>query len=179
MKACIYARTCRSDKSHKQMSLDNQVELCRQLAREHNLTVEHRHVFTDIDLDGALPPSCWAREDEPTRPALAALIVAVEDGEVSRVIVSRVERLSTSSEILNGLLGLCEHYDVNVVALPEQTVNSDDPAEQFAASLFLSRLQLDTETQREAKQQLKAKKREEIERLQQKITRLEAEISEL
>ncbi len=179
MKACIYARTCRSDKSHKRMALDNQVELCRRLAREHNLTVEHRHVFTDIDLDGALPPTCWAREDEPARPALAALVAAVENGEVSRIIVSRVERLATSSEVLNGLLGLCEHFDVNVVASPDQTVESDDPAEQFAASLFLSRLQFDTEAQREAKNQLRAKKREEIHRLQQKIARLEDEIAEL
>lgn len=179
MKACIYARTCRSDKSHKRVSLDKQVDLCRRLAREHNLTVGHRHVFTDFDLDGALPPSCWVRGEEPGRPALAALIAAVENREVSRIITSRVERLSTSSEVLTRLLDLCEYLDINVVASPDLTVKSDDPAEQYAASLFLSRLQFDTDAEREAKNQLKAKKREEIERLQFKITRLEAEIAEL
>ncbi len=178
MKACIYARSSRRDKSHRAVSIERQVEDARALAHKHGLTVAYEHVFTDVDCEGHEPPSCWAGDQTAGRAALAALVAAVEDGEVQRVIVRRMDRLGTDHGTLSALVSLFDAHDVNIVAEPEPDLD-ENPAEQFAISVLRMRIQYDTDSERDRNSKIRARKIEEIERLRDKINRLEAEVAEL
>jgi len=179
MKACIYARTSSSEKQHTTTKIEHQVAFCRELAKKHNLTVEPEHVFTDVEMKGDIPPTCWAFEDTETRPALSALIEAIEQQGVQRVLIRRLEKLATSSDILLQLLELFEFHDAYILADSEIAVDEADPNSVFAYSVLRPRVQFDTDEERERIEKLKARKREEIERLKTKIDRLEAEINDL
>ncbi len=180
MNACIYARTSRHDKGHHRFTIKRQEDDARALAAKHGLTVTYEHLFTDIDFGGDVPPSCWIYSDEQIgRPALASLIAAIENDQIKRVIVRKMERLGSTSEVLIGLLELFIQHDVYIVATPEAVSLDDDPSEAFAVSILRPRIQYDTDTERKRKTTLKKKKIEEISRLQSKIERLESEISEL
>ena len=180
MKACIYARTSRHDKGHHRFTIERQEEDARKLAAKHGLTVAYEHIFTDIDYNGDSMPSCWIYSDEQEgRPALSSLITAVEDDKIKRVIVRKMDRLGSASEVLMGLLELFTEHDVYIVATPESVSLAEDPTEAYAVSILRPRIQYDTDSEQERKAALKQKKVEEISRLKAKISRLEAEISEL
>ncbi len=181
MKAAIYIRTWRHDKGHHAFSLQRQEEQARELAGKHGLTIADEHVFSDIDHPGDAPPACWVFEDDErqTRPALAALINAIENGRVKRVIVRKMERLGTAADTLTGLGELFRQHGVQIVATPETVSFNDDPTEAFAVSILAPCIRYDTDEELERKQRQKTKKIEEIQRLQDKIARLEAEIAEL
>ncbi len=180
MRACIYARTCRKDKSHNRTSIDRQIEYSRELARKHNLLVESRHVFTDLDHEGSSPPTCWSGDDDDAcRPALSALIDTLVNGVVTRVIVHRIERLGTTSELLLSLGELFGEHSVRVIVPPDEITNNEDPGAKFALSLLRPFIQFDTEPDRDRKEKLRAKKIEEINRIKEKLSRLEEEVSQL
>lgn len=180
MNACIYARTSRFDKGHQRFTIKRQEEAARALASKHGLRVAYEHLFTDIDFTGDTPPSCWVYSDEQAgRPALAALINAVENDQVKHVIVRKMERLGSTSEILTGLLQLFTEYDVYIIATPESVSLDDDPSEAFAVSILGPRIKYDTDSELERKAILKKKKVERITRLKSQIARLEAEIADL
>jgi DNA invertase Pin-like site-specific DNA recombinase len=180
MKACIYARSSRQDKGHHGFSIARQEEDARDLSGKHGLTVSFEHVFTDMDHSGEMPPTRWITvEGQEGRPALSALITAVEEGKVKRVIVRKMDRLGTTSEVLMGLLELFTLHDVFIVATPETVSLEEDPTEAFAVSVLLPRIQYDTDEEIERKAKLKLKKLDEIKRLKTKIDRLEQDISEL
>jgi DNA invertase Pin-like site-specific DNA recombinase len=180
MKACIYARSSREDKSHDRTTIKNQIQYCLELARRHNLAVAEPDIYTDCDLSGDFPPLCWAKEDDPdVRPALSSLIETVDRRGVRRVIVHRIARLGTTSAVLIPLCELFADRSVNVVVSHEAVDEVDDPRELFAISLLKPRIQYDTEAERERKAKAKNKKIEEIARLHERIARLEAEIAEM
>ena len=180
MKACIYARTGRSDKGHRGFTIEKQKEHALQLAAKHGLTVEYGHIFTDSNYPGDTLPSCWTYSDEQEgRPALSSMIIAIEEFGIKRVIVRRMERLGSSSEVLTALLEFFSIHDVYIIATPESSSAEVDPVEAFAAGILHPRIQYDTDSERERRTALKQKKVEEISRLKAKISRLEAEIAEL
>ena len=181
MKAAIYIRTSKQDKAHRAYSLQKQEEHTRELATRHGLRVAYEHVFCDLDYAGDAPPGCWARfdEHEPTRPALSALIHAIEEDDIRYVIVRRMDRLGTTSEILTNLLHFFSQQQVQILATPESDAIADDPSESFAISILAPVLRYDTEEEQERKAKIRARKVEEIGRLKDKLARLEAEIKEL
>lgn len=180
MKAAIYIRTSRLDKGHQAYSLRQQETQARELAVKHGLTIAAEHVFSDLDHPGDAPPSCWVFEDDPrqTRPALAALIGVIEQGSVKRIIVRKMERLSSAADTLSGLCNLFTRCGVLIIAAPEPATLSDDPSEAFAISILRPCIRYDTDAERERKLRQKVKNIEEIQRLQDKIARLEHEIGE-
>ena len=134
----------------------------------------------DLDHDGSCPPSCWSGDnDDACRPALSALIDTLVNGVVTYVIVHRVERLGTTSELLLGLGELFREHDVRVIVPPDEITNNEDPGARFALSLLQPFIQFETAPDRERREKLKAKKVEEINRLKEKIARLEEEVSQL
>ena len=179
MNACIYARTCQQEKRHHTTSIPRQVEIGRELAAEHNLTIQPDHIFTDIEFPGHLHPTCWALENEEGRPALAALIHEIEAGHVKRIIVRRIEKLGTASEPLQLLLELLERHDAYIVAPPEVATETTDPSAIFALGILKSRVQFETELARDRVERTRQKKREEIKRLKTKLDRLESELAAL
>lgn len=181
MQAAIYIRTSRQDKAHQAHTVEKQERHTRELAFKHGLTVTFDHVFSDIDYKGDTPPGCWAPSDYNgiTRPALAALIHAIEEEQVRFVIVRKMDRLATASDVLTNLLNCFRYHDVSIVATPETGSLNNDPTESFAISILSPCIRYDTDEERERKARLRTRKREEIERMKDKIARLEAEIAEL
>lgn len=179
MHAAIYARTSSEEKRHHTTSIENQVAYCRELAAEHRLFVDEGYIFTDVEVRGSVHPSCWAANDDETRPALSSLVEAIENGEVSHVIVRRIQKLATSYDLLTALLRLFQEYHVTVLARPQALDDKEDPGAAFAVSILQPSIQTDSEADREKRIQLKADKLAEIERLKKKIERLEAEVAEL
>jgi DNA invertase Pin-like site-specific DNA recombinase len=181
MQAAIYIRTCKQDKAHQAYNLAKQEQHTRELATRHGLRVAFEHVFCDLDYTGDAPPDCWARFDYDgiTRPALTALIHAIEEGSIRYLIVRRMDRLGTTSEILTNLFHFFSQYGVQILTASEPGNTAHDPTEAFAVSILRSIICYDTEEERERKQKLRSRKIEEIERLRDKIRRLEAEIKEL
>lgn len=178
MRSCIYVRAYRREKSHNRTGIERQVRHCRELGRQHNLIIEGRHIFRDMDHDGAWPPSCWALdEDGAVRPALSAMIDAIEGGKISSVVVFRADRLATSSELLQGLDEVFEQYDIKVIVSSEALDERDDPADRFAVSMLRSRFVYDMTAEKEKDERLRARKLDELERLRAKVLRLEAEIA--
>jgi DNA invertase Pin-like site-specific DNA recombinase len=167
------------EKGPHSTAVERQIETARDLAHRHNLTVAWEHVFTDIEVGGTVWPECWAQEGQPSRPALSALIGAIERGEISHVIVHRVEKLGTAFDVLNALATLFRERGVRVVCRPELLTEQEDASGHFAISILRPCLQVDTDADRERRAKLKTRKIEEIQRLQAKIHRLEAELAEL
>ncbi len=181
MKAAIYIRTCKQDKAHHAYNLQKQEQHTRELARRHGLRVAFEHVFCDLDYPGDAPPGCWTQYDDQglTRPALSALIHAIEEDDVRYVIVRRMDRLATASETLTNLLHFFVQQHVQILATPESGTTANDLSESFAISILAPVIRYDTEEEQERKAKLRTRKIEEIERLKDKIIRLEAEIKEL
>jgi DNA invertase Pin-like site-specific DNA recombinase len=179
MKACIYARTCREERQHQTTSLPNQIAFCRSLAAEHNLGVEEEHIFTDAEKRGDLPPTCWAPEGADSRPALSALVSALENGEVTHVIVRRLEKLGTGSEVLGLLLDLLTRCDARVVTAPEALAPDQDERARFALSILRPRVQAESAYDIERRARRRQAKAEEAQRMRARLARLEAEIAEL
>jgi hypothetical protein len=90
-----------------------------------------------------------------------------------------MEALGTSSDVLLALLELLERCDATIVATRELLSDEGDASGAFAVSLLKPRIQFDTDEEREKKAKLKARKLEEIARLQARIANLEAEVAEL
>ena len=179
MRACIYARTSTKENRHNVTSIKAQIEYCHELAKRHNLTIEKQHIFTDIEMGGGAVPTCWAKDDEEARPALSEAISAIEDGEVSKIIIRSLETLGTTSEILSSLLNFLSYHDASIIVSREQLEKNQEPRAVFALSILAPRLQVETESEREERSKLRAKKVAEIGKLQSKITRLEAEVADL
>ncbi len=181
MKAAIYIRTSKQDKAHQAYKLHKQEQHTRELALRHGLRVAFEHVFCDIDYPGEMLPACWSHYDESglTRPALSALIHAIEEDHIRYVIVRKMDRLGTASEVLTHLLHFFAQQQVQILATPDPVNAAEDPTESFAISILAPVIRYDTEEEQERKAKIRARKIEEIERLKDKITRLEAELKEL
>ncbi|MCE9613022.1 MAG: recombinase family protein [Lentisphaerae bacterium] len=179
MKACIYARTSRLEKRHTTTKIEHQVAFCLDLSRRFNLTVEPEHVFTDVEMPGDLPPTCWAPENEPSRPALSALIAAIEERQVSRILVRRLEKLGTTSLVLDGLRDLLASCGARIMVSRELAEDPSDPTARYAMSTLQPYIEFDLVEDQDRRARLRAKKLEELERLRAKVARLEGEIAEL
>lgn len=181
MKACIYTRTSRAEKGVHTTSIPNQVEFCTELARRHNLAVRHDHIFSDAEIVGTAMPTCWASDDdEVVRPGLSALVEAIEGGGIDRVLVRRPEKLGTSYDVLHALRTFFESHGVRVIIPPRDGSPSDaDPRATFAVQTLGPVIQFETALDEERRAKLRARKLEELERLRDRVARLEAEIAGL
>jgi DNA invertase Pin-like site-specific DNA recombinase len=177
--SCIYVRTWNDDPAHQHLSYERQLRDARRLAEKHSLQVPDHHLFSDIDYPGHLPPTCWAGEADECRPALSALIEAIEAGAIDRIIVGRMERLATDAVVLQQLHDLLRQRGVHLISEPHPLAAEEDPAEAFAAELLADCIQYDTDAEREQKAKLRARKIDEIDRLKARVDRLEAEVAEL
>lgn len=142
MHACIYARTCRREKQHHTTNLANQLAFCLDLAHRHNLVVSPEYIFTDAEMGGDLPPTCWAEEGQSSRPALSAMVEAIESGRIRRIFVRHMEKLGTTSAVLAGLKRLFETHQVRILITPEEAERTENPSGCFALSMLRSCVQV-------------------------------------
>lgn len=181
MGTAIYARTCTAEKLHHTTAIKNQIAYCRDVAAAHNLHVTDALIFTDVEEPGDTWPHCWEwSHTEQTRPALSALIEAIEAGGVDSLLVHRLDVLGTSSQILGALTNLLIQKDIPIILNPEQIIPpDDDPAEKFALAMMRRCVQVDSLEERRRIAERRTQKLREIDRLQAKIHRLEQEIANL
>ena len=179
MKACIYARTSYEERGDNTTRIERQISECRALAIEHGLQVPDELVFTDVQMGGELAPTLWVSGDDEGRPALSAVLDAILSASIERIVVYRLEKLATSSQVLSDLRDFFLEHDVHVIVARDKVEKSDDPRAGFAAKILRPVIQMDSDVEIERRKNLRLKKAEEVERLRKRIHRLEQEIAEL
>ena len=92
---------------------DQAISLDAQEARIRAYAVAMDWTLSEVIRD----PGCSGKDLQ--RPGMTMLLAAVERGEVERIIVAKLDRLTRSSGNLDFLLGLLEKHDVSLVSIGE------------------------------------------------------------
>ena len=114
MKAAIYARYSSENQSEK--SIDDQVRVCKNYCKEHEISVNAEHIFIDEALSGSLL----------NRPGLQALDKAAENKEFEAVVVDDLSRLSRSNHQMLTLVLKFNYYQVKLVSVSDGIVTDDE-----------------------------------------------------
>ena len=138
--AAVYARTSREFKGVERVSIEQQIEDGTALAVSKKLVSDTQkqavREFRDPDRSGSLPPRQWLDGGRKHREALTALIDAVERGEVSAVVVRKLDRLARGTELTLRLLRLFQDHKVRLLATDEQLPGSDDDSGLFTLTVL-------------------------------------------
>src|SRR3989339_781267 len=105
MKVAIYARYSSENQSEK--SIDDQVRVCKNYAKEHDFTVEEQHIYVDEALSGSLI----------NRPGLQALEKSAEDKEFDAMIVDDLSRLSRSNHQMLTIVLKFNYYQIKIISV--------------------------------------------------------------
>ena len=122
MKAAIYARYSSENQSDK--SIDDQIRVCRNYAKLHNLTIDDADIFTDEARSGSLL----------TRPGLQALEKTIENKGVSTVLVDDLSRLSRSNHQMLTLVLQFHYHQVNIISISD-CIDTDDENSKLGIQL--------------------------------------------
>lgn len=114
MKAAIYARYSSENQSEK--SIEDQVRVCKNYAKENGLTIDEKHIYVDQALSGSLA----------NRPGLQALEEAGEHNEFKAVIVDDLSRLSRSNHQMLTLVLKFNYYQVKLISVSDGIVTDDE-----------------------------------------------------
>ena len=113
MKAAIYSRYSSENQSEK--SIDDQVRVCKNYAKDHGLVVEDNQIYVDEAKSGSLL----------NRPGLQALEKAVENKEIEAVLVDDLSRLSRSNHQMLTLVLKFNYFQVKIVSVADG-ISTDD-----------------------------------------------------
>ncbi len=105
--AALYCRISK-DSERKGLGVERQEKLCRSLARRLGWRVAAEHVFVDNDL------SAFSGK---RRPAFAAMVEAIKDGEVAALVAYHPDRITRSPIELEGLIDLLDAHRVEVATV--------------------------------------------------------------
>ena len=114
MKASIYARYSSENQSEK--SIDDQIRVCRNYCKEHDLTVNDEHIYVDEAISGSLI----------NRPGLQTLEKAAESKEFEAVVVDDLSRLSRSNHQMLTLVLKFNYYQVKLISVSDGIVSDDE-----------------------------------------------------
>ncbi|MEI6831739.1 MAG: recombinase family protein, partial [Candidatus Omnitrophota bacterium] len=114
MKAAIYARYSSENQSEK--SIDDQVRVCKNYCKEHEITVSDEHIYVDQALSGSLL----------NRPGLQALDKAAENKEFEAVVVDDLSRLSRSNHQMLTLVLKFNYYQVKLISVSDGIISDDE-----------------------------------------------------
>ena len=114
MRVAIYARYSSENQSEK--SIDDQVRVCKNYAKERNFTVEKQHIYIDEALSGSLI----------NRPGLQALEKAAEGKEIEGVIVDDLSRLSRSNHQMLTLVLKFNYLQVTIISVADGICTDDE-----------------------------------------------------
>ncbi|MBI1294291.1 hypothetical protein GC175_04955 [bacterium] len=135
MRTAIYLRVSTEEQGDK-YGLDVQDTMTRAMA-----TVKQWQVveppFVDDGLSGTL--------DVESRPALAALLAAAEDGKIDAVIVSALDRLGRKTSLVLALVERLAKHGVIIVSCKE-SLDTSTPSGQFVLTMFAALAQLERDT---------------------------------
>jgi len=114
MKVAIYARYSSENQSEK--SIDDQVRVCKNYAKEHDFTVEEQHIFVDEALWGSLI----------NRPGLQALEKSAEGKEFDAMIVDDLSRLSRSNHQMLTIVLKFNYYQIKIISVSDGITTEDE-----------------------------------------------------
>ena len=114
MKAAIYARYSSENQSEK--SIDDQVRMCKNYCKEHELIVCEEHIYVDEAISGSLI----------NRPGLQALEKAAENKEFEAVMVDDLSRLSRSNHQMLTLVLKFNYLQVKIISVADGICTDDE-----------------------------------------------------
>ncbi len=114
MKAAIYARYSSENQSEK--SIDDQIRVCRNYCKEHEITINDEHIYIDEAISGSLI----------NRPGLQALEKAAENKEFEAVMVDDLSRLSRSNHQMLTLVLKFNYYQVKLISVSDGIITDDE-----------------------------------------------------
>ncbi len=114
MKAAIYARYSSENQSEK--SIDDQVRVCKNYCKEHDLTVSDENIYVDEAKSGSLID----------RPGLQALDKAAENKEFEAVVVDDLSRLSRSNHQMLTLVLKFNYCQIKLISVSDGIITDDD-----------------------------------------------------
>ena len=110
MRAAIYARY--SSDLQSEASIDDQVRLCRERAKQDDLTVAG--VFTDYAISGG---------NMTNRPGVLSLMEAAKRGDFDVVLSEALDRISRDQEDIAAIYKRLDHAEIRIVTLSEGEIN--------------------------------------------------------
>ena len=114
MKAAVYARYSSENQSEK--SIDDQIRVCKNYCKEHEITVCDEHIYVDEAISGSLI----------NRPGLQALEKAAENKEFEAILVDDLSRLSRSNHQMLTLVLKFNYYQVKLISVSDGIVTDDE-----------------------------------------------------
>lgn len=75
-------------------------------------------------------------KDLEQRPALQALLLAIEDGDVTVVLIERLDRLARDLMVQETILGDLRKRGITVISVTEPDLCSDDPSRKLMRQIF-------------------------------------------
>ncbi len=114
MRAAIYARYSSENQSEK--SIDDQIRVCRNYCKEHEISIGDQHIYTDEAVSGSLI----------NRPGLQALEKAAENKEFEAVVVDDLSRLSRSNHQMLTLVLKFNYHQVKLISVSDGIITDDE-----------------------------------------------------
>lgn len=131
-RAAIYVRVSTEDQARDGYGLDVQRERCRAMAIVKGWEI--RQEYADEGISGT--------KDASARPGLAALLLAVQQGEVGAVIVLALDRLGRKTRIILDLVDAIVEAGAELVSCKE-SLDTTTPAGRFVLTIFAALAQLE------------------------------------
>ena len=114
MRAAIYARYSSENQSEK--SIDDQIRVCKNYIKEHNMTLSDEHIYTDEAISGSIV----------NRPGLEALQKTLENKEFDAVVVDDLSRLSRSNHQMLTLVLKFDYHQVKIISVSDGIVAGEE-----------------------------------------------------
>src|SRR3989338_1819924 len=114
MRAAIYARYSSENQSEK--SIDDQIRVCRNYCKEHEISSGEEHIYTDEAVSGSLI----------NRPGLQALEKAAENKEFEAVVVDDLSRLSRSNHQMLTIVLKFNYYQIKIISVSDGITTEDE-----------------------------------------------------
>ena len=164
--AAIYCRTSVDDKNDPKLSTSSQQKDGMKIARSLNFKVKTDHVFLDIGISGARPPTRWQERcinKLNHRPELERMMQSIEQGEIQAVIVRKRDRLFRSLELSLKFFKFMEEYNIQLHATSEKINLDGSASSRLELTLMMAVAEFQLQTTRE--NILQAKRRQKAEGL--------------
>ena len=114
MKVAIYARYSSQNQSEK--SIDDQIRVCKEYIRLHDMSIEDKHIYVDEAISGSVI----------NRPALQTLQIAAENKEFEAIVVDDLSRLSRSNHQMLTMVLKFNYLQIKIVSVSDGIVTDDD-----------------------------------------------------
>ena len=114
MKVAIYARYSSENQSEK--SIDDQVRVCKEYIRTHDMSIEDKHTYVDEAISGSIV----------NRPALQTLQIAAENKEFEAVVVDDLSRLSRSNHQMLTMVLKFNYLQIKIVSVSDGIITDDE-----------------------------------------------------